>query len=51
MTVQTRNLYSEVLDGLKAMIDNGEIREGERIPTERVLADRFESAGRVLGKP
>lgn len=41
MTVQTRNLYSEVLDGLKAMIDNGEIREGERIPTERVLADRF----------
>lgn len=41
MTVQTRNLYSEVLDGLKAMIENGEIRAGERIPTERVLADRF----------
>lgn len=41
MTLQPRNLYSEVLDGLRKMIENGEIREGERIPTERVLAERF----------
>ena len=30
-----------MLDGLRRMIENGEIREGERIPTERVLAERF----------
>jgi len=41
MTLQPRNLYSEVLDGLRRMIESGEIREGERIPTERVLAERF----------
>lgn len=41
MMLQPRNLYSEVLDGLRRMIENGEIREGERIPTERVLAERF----------
>ena len=41
MMLQPRNLYSEVLDGLRKMIENGEIREGERIPTERVLAERF----------
>jgi len=30
-----------VLHGLRRMIERGEIREGERIPTERVLAERF----------
>lgn len=41
MVLQPRNLYSEVLDGLRKMIESGEIREGERIPPERVLAERF----------
>jgi len=41
MMLQPRNLYSEVLHGLRRMIERGEIREGERIPTERVLAERF----------
>jgi DNA-binding FadR family transcriptional regulator len=41
MTLQPRNLYSEVLHGLRRMIESGEIREGERIPTERALAERF----------
>ncbi len=41
MVLQPRNLYSEVLRGLRKMIESGEIREGERIPPERVLAERF----------
>lgn len=65
VVVQTRNLYSDVLEDLRRMIANGEIREGERLPTERALADRFgvsracvrealsalKLAGVVRGKP
>lgn len=33
--------YERVLDCIQAMVDSGEIRQGDRLPTERNLAARF----------
>lgn len=38
---QARRAFDEIIDQVRAMIASGELRPGERLPSERMLADQF----------
>ncbi|UEM24804.1 FadR family transcriptional regulator (plasmid) [Skermanella mucosa] len=40
-TIEPRRLYRQVADHLKELIDRGEYKVGERLPTERELSDKL----------
>ena len=40
-TIVPRRLYRQVADQLRQLIDSGEFAVGDRLPTERELAERW----------
>lgn len=41
VALESRRLYRQVADQIRALIEAGELRVGDRLPAERDLADRF----------
>ncbi len=39
--IEPRRIYMKIVDQIRAMIERGELRPGQRLPPERVLAEQF----------